>query len=241
MSIRNQAILLFGVLLFCYVSVHQSPGWNQNSRLDLLHALFVHKTFKIDAYHQNTGDKSISQGHSYSDKPPGIVFLALPAFAVSAAVLDFFKIPIDSQRGWLISSWVTTAGSVSVVTALGGVAMFVFLCRLVGPRAAFLTTLAVFLGATPFPYATMLFSHAAVIGLIGIALWAIADEEFFAGMQREPLQADAARHSLESPQGFGVRQSSGALPDRRHDAKAAEDWPRSSRTSSPPAREADQV
>lgn len=38
---------------------------------------------------------------------------------------------------------------------------------------ALITTLAVFLGAAPFPYATMLFSHGMVVGLLAIALWAI--------------------------------------------------------------------
>jgi len=76
-------------------------GWNQNSRLDLLHALFVQKTFKIDQYHENTGDKSVHDGHYYSDKAPGIVFIALPAFAVSVAVLNILDIPLDSPRGWL--------------------------------------------------------------------------------------------------------------------------------------------
>ncbi len=170
--------------MFCYSYVHQQMGWNQNSRLDLLHALFVHKTFKIDAYHENTGDKSIHNGHYYSDKAPGIVFLAIPAFAVSVGILNVLDVPLDSPRGWLASSWITTVGSVGWITALGGVAMFAFLSRLVGQRYALISTLAVFLGSSPFPYATMLFSHAAVIGLICIALWAIADPFFWSRMVR---------------------------------------------------------
>jgi len=191
MTQRKQAILLFSILLFCYAYVHQRPGWNQNSRLNLLHAIFVHQTFKIDAYHENTGDKSIHDGHYYSDKAPGIVFLALPAFALSAGILHLLDVPLDSEKGWLASDWITTAGSVGVITALGGVAMFLFLCRLVEQRYAFLTTYVVFLGAAPFPYATMLFSHAAVIGLICIALWAIADDVFMQRMLNTPPAAPA--------------------------------------------------
>lgn len=181
-SVRKQAILLFCILMFCYAYVHQRPGWNQNSRLDLLHAIFVHKTLKIDAYHENTGDKSIHNGHYYSDKAPGIVFLALPAFALSAGILHLLGIPLDSPEGWLTSDWITTASSVGLITALGGAAMFLFLTRLVGQPYAYITTLVIFLGAAPFPYATMLFSHAAVIGLICIALWAISDEKFLSRM-----------------------------------------------------------
>jgi hypothetical protein len=173
-SVRNQAWLLFSVLLFCYAWVHQSQGWNQASRLALLHSLFVHKTFKIDAYHKKTGDKSIHEGHYYSDKAPGIVFLALPAFAVAKVVLEARGIPLDSPAGWQASSWIASVGSVGVITALGGVAFFLFLTRLVGQRTALVTALVVFLGAAPFPYATMLFSHAAVVGLICIALWALS-------------------------------------------------------------------
>lgn len=150
-------------------------GWNQNSRLDLLHALFVQHTLSIDAYHENTGDKSLYGGHYYSDKAPGITFLAIPAFAISARISKSLNIKLDSWRGWLLSSWLTTIASVALVTALGGAALFVLLCYIVGRQTAFITTLAVFLGSLPFPYATMLFSHGAVIGLICIALWAICD------------------------------------------------------------------
>ena len=176
--VRKQATLIFCLLMFCYSYVHQRPGWNQNSRLDLLHAILVHKTLNIDAYHENTGDKSIHNGHYYSDKAPGIVVLALPAFALSAGILRLLDIDIDSPKGWLISDWITTALSVGFITALGAAAMFLFLCKLIPRPYAFLTSLAVFLGSSPFPYATMLFSHAAVIGLVCIALWAIADQEF---------------------------------------------------------------
>ncbi len=115
---RKRAIQLFCLLVFCYSFVHQRAdwndrfreGWNQTSRLNLLHALFVHQTFRIDAYHTNTGDKSVHDGHYYSDKAPGTVFLALPAFALSTAILKIVDIPLDSPRGWLVSSWISTGG-----------------------------------------------------------------------------------------------------------------------------------
>jgi hypothetical protein len=113
-----------------------------------------------------------------------MVFLALPAFAAAAGILHVLDVPLDSPKGWLASDWIATAGSVGLITALGGVAMFVFLCGLVEQRYAFLTTYVVFLGAAPFPYATMLFSHAAVIGILCIALWAIADPVFWPRMIR---------------------------------------------------------
>src|SRR5882724_5515943 len=197
-SLRKQAILLFCLLFFCYAYIHQGMGWNQNSRLDLLHALFVQKTFKIDQYHENTGDKSVHDGHYYSDKAPGIVFIALPAFAVSVAVLNILDIPLDSPRGWLASSWITTIGSVGLLTALGGAAMFLLLCRFVEQKYAFMTTMVTFLGAAPFPYATMLFSHAAVIGLICVALWSIADERFLSRMVADGIVGTSSPSSISA-------------------------------------------
>src|SRR5438477_13195643 len=96
MPYRKPVVLLFTLLFFCYASVHQRPGWNQNSRLDLLHALFVDGTLRIDAYHGNTGDKSYQDGHYYSDKAPGIVILASPAFAISMAALSLSGVSLAS-------------------------------------------------------------------------------------------------------------------------------------------------
>jgi hypothetical protein len=166
MSVRKHGLILFCVLFFCYTYVHQRLGWNQNSRLALLHALVRCKSINIDAYHDKTGDKAVHNGHYFSDKPPGIAILALPAFVISLAILNFIDIAPDSPQGWALCSWMTTVGSVGVLT------------RMVSQREALVGTLAVFLGATPFPYATMLFSHAAVIGLLCIALWAIIDDPF---------------------------------------------------------------
>ncbi len=190
---RKKAVLLFCLLFSCYSFLHQHTDWNQYSRLDLLRGIFLYGTLNIDADHENTGDKSIHNGHYYSDKAPGIVFLALPAFAMSLGVLKVFHISVDSPSGWLIQSWITTVGSVAWITALGGVAMFLFLCRFVAQSFAYFTTYAVFLGAAPFPYATMLFSHAAVIGFICIALWAIADERFLQRMARQRVDASPFR------------------------------------------------
>jgi len=129
------------------------------------------ENLKIDQYHENTGDKSVHDGHYYSDKAPGIVFIALPAFAVSVAVLNILDIPLDSRGAGWPQAGITTIGFRRIAHRPGGAAMFLLLCRFVEQKYAFMTTMVTFLGAAPFPYATMLFSHAAVIGLICVALW----------------------------------------------------------------------
>ncbi len=170
----NARVLFFALLWFSYAFVHQghkSPI--ALSRLDALQSLWNHGSWRIDAYHNNTPDKALVGGHYYSDKAPGTLLIAAPGFVVSALALNACGVTTDSQKGWLVTSWATSVFGVGLVAALGGVACFVWLSRRVSPRAAMLTTLAVFLGAAPFPYSTMLFSHAAVVGLICIALWAL--------------------------------------------------------------------
>lgn len=163
---------LFGVLFFAFASVDQYSNWNQYSRLDLLHAMISKGTLAIDGYDGNTGDKQQIADHYYSEKAPGGAFLALPAFLLADAALKVTHIDLDSPSGWTISQWVATAGSVGLLTALGGVCFFLFLCEHMRTKSALIATLAIFLGSMTFPYATMLFSHGATMALFFIALWA---------------------------------------------------------------------
>lgn len=166
--------ILFIMLFFAYSYVHQRSYRSQTpvSRLDLLHSLIVHRTFRIDSYHENTSNKSIHQGHYYSDKAPGVVVLALPAFSLAAGLLSWCDTPLDSDIGWLASSWIACAGSLAIITALGAVALFAWLGKWVQPQRAYITTLALFLGAAPLAYCTLMMSHGLVVGLLAISLWA---------------------------------------------------------------------
>jgi hypothetical protein len=170
---RKIAIKLFALLFFCTTYIHQKWFDSQTpvSRLNVLHSVFVHGTLAINAYHTNTTDKARVADRYYSDKAPGTVVLAFLPFAVSACILGISNVDLDS--GWLFSSWIACAGSISIVTALGGAMMFGFLCKYVNPIFALVSTLALFLGSAPLPYATMMFSHALVVGLIAIGIWAV--------------------------------------------------------------------
>jgi hypothetical protein len=154
--------------------VHQNEyrSYTPVSRLDLLHSIWVYGSFNIDRYAENTSNKAVHQGHYYSDKAPGIVLLALPAFSVAAVFLRLCGTPLDSDTGWLVSSWVACGGSLAVLAALGGVALFCWLREWVPTRCAYLTALSLFLGSAPLPYSTLLMSHAAVVGLLALAIWA---------------------------------------------------------------------
>jgi hypothetical protein len=135
--------------------------------------VWTHHTIAIDAYHDNTPDKALFCDHFYSDKAPGAAGLALPAFAGAAVLLRVAGVDLESVDGWLASSWASCAWSQAIPAACGVVALFAWLSQFVTVRVALVTMLALFLGGLPLPYCTMLFSHAEVAGLIGVAVWAL--------------------------------------------------------------------
>ena len=169
--VTGLAIWLLGMLLYVHQGRFDSP--TPFSRLALLHALVRDGTLAIDRWHERTPDKAFAKGHYYSDKAPGTAALALPAFAAAAGGLRLAGVELDSSTGWLVTSWAACAFSQAVPAALGAAALFVWLGRWVSARAALVTVLGLTLGSLPLPYSTLLFSHAQVIGLIGLALWAV--------------------------------------------------------------------
>ena len=67
---RRQCALMFLFLYLPYAYFNHSDGWNQASRLAVLHAVVVKRTIVIDDYHVRTGDKALINGHYYSEKAP---------------------------------------------------------------------------------------------------------------------------------------------------------------------------
>jgi len=163
------------LLWLALVFVHQA--WFDTrrpaSRLDLLFAVVVDGKVQIDDYHDNTPDKALHQGHYYSDKAPGTVALALPAFAAMYGLQHGLGVRVEDRGAWLACSWAACAFSQALPAALGGILLLAWLRRHVPPRTALVTVLALWLGSLPLPYSTLLFSHAQVIGLISIAVWSL--------------------------------------------------------------------
>jgi hypothetical protein len=171
----NAQVLLVAIIFMLTVYAHQRKFNNatSGSRLELLASVVVHKTLTIDTYHKNTPDKAFFKEHYYSDKAPGTALLAFPAFACAVGILGMLGLMLELERGWLVSSWASCAWSQSLPAALGGTALFCWLTRYVGEKVALVTILGIFIGGLPLPYSTMLFSHAQVVGLLGVAVWAI--------------------------------------------------------------------
>src|ERR1700751_4693414 len=102
---RKTAALLGLVIFFSFIYFYEGGGWNQNSRFDLLRAIVERHTLQIDAYHENTQDKAHFRGHYYSDKAPGLVFLAVPFALAARPALRMLGVDPESPRGEIALSF----------------------------------------------------------------------------------------------------------------------------------------
>src|ERR1700726_4564363 len=123
------AILLGAVIFFSFMYFYEGRGWNQNSRFDVLRAIVERHTLQIDAYHENTGDKAHFQGHYYSDKAPGLVFLAVPFAQASRVTMRVVGVDPNSPRGEFALSYIVTACAVALPAALAGICLFFLALR----------------------------------------------------------------------------------------------------------------
>src|SRR6266853_4961180 len=157
---RKAAILLGVVTFFSFLYFYEGGGWNQNSRFDLLRAIVERHTLQIDAYHENTQDKAHFKEHYYSDKAPGLVFLAVPFAMTARPVLRIVGLDPESPRGEVALSYVVSACAVALPTALAGVCLFFLGLRFGGGSggAAF-GTLAMCLGTPMWAYASLFWAH----------------------------------------------------------------------------------
>jgi 4-amino-4-deoxy-L-arabinose transferase-like glycosyltransferase len=163
-STERKFACLLGVATFLsFVYFYEGGGWNQNSRFDLLRAILERHTLTIDAYHENTEDKAHFQGHYYSDKAPGLVFLAVPFAAVARAGMRFVGVDPASARGEYALSWLVTAWAVALPTALAAVCLFLLLLRFgVDAIGAAFATVVMAVGTPMLAYASLFWAHALV-------------------------------------------------------------------------------
>ncbi|MCS6881906.1 MAG: hypothetical protein RMK84_06940 [Oscillochloridaceae bacterium] len=187
----QRSLLIFILLLICYTYVlPRWSDWNQNSRLNLVLAMVDDGTVSIDRYVANTGDYAIYEGRAYTDKPPGLSFLAMPVYMVLSPALN---IPPVRERLETISSgtafqstlredgsglradkirfalvqYALTLAVVAIAAAGLGVVFHLALVRLgVVPSLAALGALAYGLGTSAAPYAGNFYSHQVAAALL---------------------------------------------------------------------------
>ena len=152
---------LASFLSFAYF--YEGGGWNQNSRFDLLRAIVEHHTLQIDAYHDNTGDKAHYRGHFYSDKAPGLVFLAVPFAVVARAAMQVASIDPESAPAEYAISYIVTGCAVALPTALAGVCLY-FLALRFGASlgGASFAVIVMSIGTPILAYASLFWAHALV-------------------------------------------------------------------------------
>jgi 4-amino-4-deoxy-L-arabinose transferase-like glycosyltransferase len=162
-SHRKRALLLGLVIFSSFAYFYEGGGWNQNSRFDLLRAIIERHTLTIDAYHENTGDKAHFQGHYYSEKAPGLVFLAVPFAWAAQQGLRALEIDRQSPRGEYALSYIVTLCSVALPTALAGVCVFFLGLRFgADVTGAAVGALMMCLGTPIWAYAGLFWAHALV-------------------------------------------------------------------------------
>ena len=155
---------VLGLAIFIsFIYFYEGGGWNQNSRFDLLRAIVEQHTLQIDAYHENTQDKAHYQGHYYSDKAPGLVFLAVPFAELARVVMRAVGVDPESARGEYALSYIVTACTVALPMALAGVCLFFLALRFGSDvKGAAFATIVLAVGTPMLAYASLFWAHALV-------------------------------------------------------------------------------
>lgn len=161
MSREPGALRVFFFLLLTYAQFFQNASWGSASRFDLARALAEHGTIRIDAYHENTGDKAIANGHTYTDKAPLPSFLAVPGILLAQAIRNATGLPASESVFLTLMGGLAVIFASGIVTAAGGALFFHMLIHEgVDVGRAWLAALLTFLATPLFPYATLLQGHA---------------------------------------------------------------------------------
>ena len=163
-SSHGKTVTLLGaVIFFSFIYFYEGGGWNQNSRFDLLRAITEQHTLQIDSYHENTQDKAHFRGHYYSDKAPGLVFLAVPFAVAARPALRVAGIDPASAQGEFWLSYLVTVWAVALPTALAGACLYFLAVRFGGSAtgAAF-AMIVLGLGTSVWAYASLFWAHALV-------------------------------------------------------------------------------
>jgi len=79
--LNKKEIKIFITFFLIYALLIQWGGWNEISRFALTRAIAEEHRFEIDSFANQTSDRAYFNGHYYSDKEPGLSFIAIPIYA----------------------------------------------------------------------------------------------------------------------------------------------------------------
>jgi hypothetical protein len=169
-------VVLFWIVVVSCSYFFTGGGWNQASRFDLVRAITEQSTLSIDAYHDNTGDKALWQGHYYSDKAPGTALLAVPFAAVARHVMRAFT----NQESAILMAEARTSVLVcsTIPMALATIAIYLIARRLhCGRAGAIIAACAYGLGTPAWAYGTFFWGHALAAACLILGFGAVLEVE----------------------------------------------------------------
>ena len=162
--------LLFVLFFTTYGYFFQGGGWNQNIRICQIRAMLHQHTFIVDEYKEdsknplfkfvNTGDWSYKDDHYYSNKSPGLSFLALVPFGISEYCLSHI-FPADIEKRVHLSAYVSTLCTVVFCSVLLCILLFFVCSHFFGLNETNCLILTVFFGfgTLVFSYSTIFYGH----------------------------------------------------------------------------------
>ncbi|HEX6701959.1 MAG TPA: hypothetical protein VF101_14625 [Gaiellaceae bacterium] len=158
--VAMSAAIVVAALSFAY-----GAGWPDVSRLALTQSLVYDGTLRIDRFARQTEDRADFAGHSYSDKAPGISFLAVPSLEAARAVGAVGR--GEGTAGvwwnrWLLWSLRVLTGGLAFCVA---VALAAVAARRVAPETTTAVAATVGLATMALPMAATVFSHLAAASL----------------------------------------------------------------------------
>lgn len=158
------AYTLVGMMLFTV------SGPNLRARMLPAFSVVDQGTFAIDSYLTElpTEDVSHAGGRTYSNKAPGLLIVAVPAYA-AVGVLS-----LDNGAAYTMATWITQVVGAVLPTALFLLLLNALLQRRYGlsSRSAAILTWAAAFGTLMLPYTIALFGHQTAGALVGIAVTA---------------------------------------------------------------------
>jgi hypothetical protein len=178
MSNRTTA---FGIFLLSFAAfawlAPQPSGWQAVTRLGLVLSIVESGQLDIDRFAERTGDKAQFNGHYYTDKVPGLSFLAVPVVAAQAFVIKTRGGTFDSSKpeDFERFSQAATIAVNGLISAIAVAVLFVTAIRLAAPRTAALAAAGTLAFATPFfGWSTAFFAHSVSGSLLMFIAAAIA-------------------------------------------------------------------
>ncbi len=170
---RKDAFVIFILLALIFAFFYQWPGWNENSRFSLIHAIVEEGSLSIDNFYSVPGtatwDVAVYDGHYYSDKAIGPAIIGSIFYFPLYWLQELTNFP-DQVTAHIIITFLV----VGLPSAFAGSLMYILMASLSKSRfRSYIGTLAIMLGTMAFPYSSSFFSHQFTAALLFISFFII--------------------------------------------------------------------